>query len=86
LVKIYKKHSTMKKITLLAIAALAISFASCKKDYTCTCTTSYTGGGSSTSTTIHKGLKKKQAQAACANTESKDESGVTESTSTCALS
>lgn len=29
----------MKKITLFAVATLAISFASCKKDRTCTCTT-----------------------------------------------
>jgi len=28
----------MKKITILAVAVLAISFASCKKDRTCTCT------------------------------------------------
>ena len=28
----------MKKLTLFAVAALAISFASCKKDRTCTCT------------------------------------------------
>ncbi len=27
----------MKKMTLLAIAFVAISVASCKKDYTCTC-------------------------------------------------
>lgn len=33
----------MKKITLLSIALLAISFASCKKNYTCTCTDA-TGG------------------------------------------
>jgi hypothetical protein len=28
----------MKKITLFAVAVIAISFASCKKDRTCTCT------------------------------------------------
>ena len=28
----------MKKITLLAVAFIAISFASCKKDRVCTCT------------------------------------------------
>lgn len=76
----------MKKITLLAIAALAISFASCKKDYTCTCTTSYTGGGSGTSTTVHKGVTKGQAKASCINSESKDDTGVVTSTETCALS
>ncbi|MGZ3865358.1 MAG: hypothetical protein ACXVNR_02725 [Bacteroidia bacterium] len=33
----------MKKISILAFALVAISFASCKKDYTCTCTDA-TGG------------------------------------------
>lgn len=33
----------MKKITLLAVAALSISLASCRKDYVCECTT--TGSG-----------------------------------------
>ena len=28
----------MKNISLLAITLMAISFASCKKDYTCNCT------------------------------------------------
>lgn len=32
----------MKKLTILAVAALAISFASCKKARTCTCTVSET--------------------------------------------
>lgn len=32
----------MKKITLLAVAVVAISFASCKKDRTCSCTTTNT--------------------------------------------
>lgn len=30
----------MKKLIYIPCALLAISFASCKKDYTCTCTTS----------------------------------------------
>ncbi|MCA6435228.1 MAG: hypothetical protein ACK5QC_10860 [Bacteroidota bacterium] len=32
----------MKKITILAVALVAISFASCKKDRTCSCTTTST--------------------------------------------
>jgi hypothetical protein len=54
----------MKKLTILAVAALAISFASCKKDRVCTCT--YTTTGSSTSgtnvttmTKVSKGTAKK---------------------------
>ncbi len=50
----------MKKITLIAIAFVAVSFASCKKDYTCTC--SYTGGG--TDVTKMK-TSKSSAQAHC---------------------
>ena len=34
----------MKKLTLLAVAFVAVSFASCKKDYTCTCTNAFGGG------------------------------------------
>ena len=43
----------MKKITLIAVALIAVSFASCKKAKTCTCTTTdtYTNGGVSYSTT-----------------------------------
>lgn len=76
----------MKKMTLLAIAALAMSFASCKKDYTCTCTTTYTGGGSGTSTTVLKGVTKGQAKAGCVNTDDKNAAGVVTSSETCALS
>ena len=32
----------MKKITLIAVALIAVSFASCKKAKTCSCTTTYT--------------------------------------------
>jgi hypothetical protein len=64
----------MKKLSILSIALLAISFASCKKDWTCTC--SYDGG------TVHKiiGVSKKTAKANCV---SRTGSGYTE---TCALS
>lgn len=56
----------MKKIALTMAAALVL-FASCKKDYTCSCTTTYTqvpqGGTptttSSTTTTTVKDVKKK---------------------------
>jgi len=75
----------MKKLTILAIAALAMSFASCKKDYTCKCTYTWTGG-SGTSTEIIKGVSKKQAQANCVSYEYKNEAGVTEQTGTCTLS
>lgn len=53
----------MKKITLLAVAFVAISFASCKKNQTCTCTTTYGGTSVSSSATIKD--TKKKAKEAC---------------------
>lgn len=50
----------MKKITLLAIAFVAISFASCKKDRECVCTSS-TNGVTVVSTTKVKSGKKDAA-------------------------
>jgi hypothetical protein len=41
----------MKKITILAVAALAISFASCKKERVCECVSSSDAPGSTSSTT-----------------------------------
>lgn len=76
----------MKKITILAVAALAISFASCKKDYTCTCTHAVTGGGSGTSTTVIKGVSKSQAKANCLSSDDKDDDGTVYQTNTCSLS
>jgi hypothetical protein len=46
----------MKKLFVLSFVVLAsaVSLSSCEKNYTCTCTTSYTGGSSQTnSVTIH---------------------------------
>lgn len=53
----------MKKITLLAIAALTISFASCKKDRTCECTSTSNGVTIVSSTKVKSG--KKDAQSWC---------------------
>jgi hypothetical protein len=66
----------MKKLTLLAVTCLAISFASCKKDYVCQCTT--VGTSSSGSNTIASSgvvitkrdiskTSKKNAEAICGN-------------------
>ena len=51
----------MKKITLLAVAALAIRFASCKKDRTCTCTNTKSSG--STTVTVYTLTKAKKGPA-----------------------
>lgn len=73
------KKIKMKKITLLAVAFVAISFASCKKDRTCSCTTTVSGNGSSSSDsdswTIVK-EKKGTAKAACVSTK-QVEGGIT---------
>lgn len=60
----------MKKI--LFIAALAgLSFASCKKEYTCECT--YSGGGvSGTASETYSKMKKKDAEKKC---DENDETG-----------
>lgn len=57
------KTKNMKKITLLAVALVAISFASCKKDYTCECTSTVLGLSATASTTIHD--TKSKAKDAC---------------------
>jgi len=40
----------MKKITILAVAIVAINFASCKKDRDCECTTTTTSSSGTTTT------------------------------------
>lgn len=57
----------MKKITLLAIALVAISVTSCKKDRTCSCTVTDNSPGSTTSEykVVYKKITKSNAKAAC---------------------
>lgn len=63
----------MKKLTMFAaVAVLALSFASCKKDYVCECTASSGGVSVSGSTTIKD--TKKKAKDACT---AKSTTGVT---------
>lgn len=71
----------MKKLTILAVAALAISFASCKKARTCTCTgtttytethtdstPAYSASGSSTDAFVSTTkLSKKAAKGICSS-------------------
>lgn len=54
----------MKKVMFAAAAFAVLGLASCKKEYTCTCTESVTG--LSTSTTLK--ATKKDAKAACDKT------------------
>lgn len=57
----------MKKITLLAVAFVAVSFASCKKEYKCVCTTTTSFGSTSyvSETTTTAKSSKKAATAWC---------------------
>lgn len=66
----------MKKTTLLLLIATAATYSSCKKSYSCECTSSFTetGYGTYSETTIDtysEKMKEKQAKAACKETESK---------------
>ena len=65
----------MKKITIVAIIGLAASFASCKKDRTCTCTYNKTWIPSSdTEITTYTNSSKKTALATCSSGTSYDPS------------
>ncbi|MCF8424142.1 MAG: hypothetical protein K9H41_07345 [Bacteroidia bacterium] len=55
----------MKKITLLAATLVAITFASCKKDRVCTCTTTPTSGTAVTTKTTYFESRKKDARLYC---------------------
>jgi hypothetical protein len=54
----------MKKVLFVAALGM-LTLASCKKDYTCECTTSYGGLSSTATTTIN--ATKKDAKTACEN-------------------
>ncbi len=65
----------MKTTTLAAIVVLAISFASCKKNRSCTCT--YSNAGSSdteTQITTYNNVTKKSALATCSSGTTYDQS------------
>jgi len=57
----------MKKVLLFVAVVAAFSFASCKKDRTCTCTDTSTMPGSTPSTRVvtYTDAKKGDARAAC---------------------
>lgn len=79
----------MKKLTILAIAALAISFASCKKDRTCTCTVTSSSSTTASNYVITiKKAKKKDAADFCQKTTWTNTSGSSTSSGTqdCKLS
>jgi len=58
----------MKKLTLLAITALTISLASCKKNYTCNCTTFSTVPETTSSSNYHETKSKAKDDCTSKNT------------------
>jgi len=72
----------MKKITLLAVAFITISFASCKKDRICTCKSS----GVEVSKVTFTKAKKGDARAACLSYKSDYVNPITGATTTTEVS
>ena len=68
----------MKKIILFAAVVSAISFASCKKERDCSCTTTSAFGGATTSSSsvvTYKDVTKKQGKTLCVSYTTTDASG-----------
>lgn len=60
----------MKKITFIAIAIVAFSMSSCKKDFVCECTTTYTSSSGNVTTNTndnvtYRDVKKGEAKSLC---------------------
>lgn len=77
----------MKKISLIAIAIVAFSMASCKKDHVCECTTTHTDESGDVTTnpmdnTTYREVKKSDAKSLCqkASVVQVDEDGGTSTT------
>lgn len=73
----------MKKVLLFIAVVSAASFASCKKDRTCTCTTTSTGYSGTPVVTTYVKSTKSAARANCLNYTTT--SGSTVFTTTCTL-
>lgn len=65
----------MRKTTLLMLVIIASIFTSCKKTYSCSCSSSFSVGAEAFNTvktdTYSEKMKEKQAKAACKDTETK---------------
>ena len=72
-----------KKMFFVAAAVAVLSLSSCKKDYTCECTTSLGGITTSASTTIND--TKSNAEEACENGSSTSTVAGIESSVTCEI-
>lgn len=74
----------MKKLLLFVVVASAFSFASCKKDRTCTCTTVHTDG-SPTSTQVITIIDSKKGDAKKLCIDRTEGTGTDTETTTCEL-
>ncbi len=75
----------MKKIaSVAAIALFAVAFTSCKKDYTCECTSKDNTGTVMSTSTVSIKATKKDAKTAC-NEESTVSGGGSSITMSCSL-
>lgn len=77
----------MKKISILSIAVLAMTFASCKKDRTCKCTVTDDSPGATTSeyTVVYKNVSDASAKSACMSLQVKPDGQPYTETRTCTL-
>ena len=78
----------MKKVILFAAVTTAFTFASCKKEHDCKCSSTTTFGGSTSAavetTVTYKDVTKKNAKTLCVSTTKTDASGSV-TTNTCTL-
>ena len=65
----------MKKLILLSVLTLSMTFASCKKDFECTCTTTTAGVAGPPEKTSLVSVTKKTAKANCINSSGTDANG-----------
>jgi hypothetical protein len=75
----------MKKVLLFVAVIAAFSFASCKKDHTCTCTTTSTQPGSTSYTSVKTYTKAKKGDAKKACASYTQPNGSYTETTTCSL-
>ncbi len=75
----------MKKVILFAAVTTAFSFASCKKEHDCKCSSTYTFGGATsaaeTNTITYKDVTKKNAKTLCVSSTETDANGGVRTTS-----
>ena len=65
----------MRKLIILSALVFSMSFASCKKDFDCTCTTTTNGVAGPPTKTSLVYVTKKTAKANCVNSSGTDSNG-----------